>query len=1130
VATVGVTVGSGKLKITWSNSPTLPNPDSYLVTIKPTNDGISPSTCDVPYSSSLPSPNECTFTGLTNGVPYTVEVAAKIGSLTNAVTTSATPYDAPNQIAKPTIAVLPSAEGGQLTVTWAVPANNGAAITQYDITTSPSSPPGTKTTFTGSCANQCTITLTGLVRSKSYTVSITATNGPSSTSNPSVASNSVTPYSFPGKVTVPKVTVQSDGSMAVDWCAPVNDVGNPWGASVSKYEIQTSSPLMGTQPFLVNPHGTPSGVGGCIDSYHYEFVTKVSIVSPPSVTITARNGKDSTSDEIVNPRGAPRNGSITPGVTAGSGKLLVSWSAPGAGSYTYTAKAFLGANQKGSCQPSNSATSCTIAGLNNGESYSVQVTAESTSEASTASFGSAVPYARPDAAVLNGLTRDTIGNDITFTVSWSDGVSNGGRALENYSCALVAITPDGDSTSQVPVRGQPNITGIPLASPQCSFENENALKARSQDDCTIEISFGCRYKVLVSTLNGPNSSTTATSTEVTPPTEPNAPSITTIIDGNGSSDLNFKWSQVDTGGMPIILFSVYAVDSKDTKCISDFDATVSSAPKCNVQPCVTLPSKLGAVNGGSTTCHVANLNNGMSYRFVIRAMNSVGWSTWSTWSTDIAQPVGGPTGGIVKISAASKTIVVSIGTDPDVPQFSVNNSDLLSGFRLTISTSCIRAVSPLGSNNTPSCVTPNNPAENCTATKNAPSQGASDAVTAAWRSFLASPTCKIENLQDGTEYTYVVTVSDTWTNAPNSLVPEIFEPVTAIPNGPPGTPSKLSVTTGPQNTLEVSFGPANANGGTITGYQVQVTTSSPDLPGTFGCNGGSVTPNNTGMTCEVVGLVPGLAYSVQVFAVSGNGLSAAPATAVATLGVASPPTNVLAQSVNRQVVVSWNPGSLDGFPITSYIARIGNSGRTCTTTGDRTKLISGDSSAIAPGLSCAIPVTCTANASPCAFNVQVASVTSVTSPLTNVVTDVTSTFASAKDSVLVVAPPTAPRNVVVYNQPNALIVRWSPPSNVGLGMTFYRVQATAPGVSPSPACVSVAKPGGGTCALQIQKPGAYSVSVTPYDTAGPGAPFTETASTGTLPWAPQNLQAFWIRKMKGKNFQNSPGLGEVAKK
>ena len=1100
ITTVGAEVGSGALKITWSNSASLPTPDSYLVTIKPTNAGISPSSCNITYASSP----VCTFSGLSNGTTYTVEVASTIGNLANVATTSAIPYGVPDRIARPSIEVLPSDAGGQLTVSWFPPNSNGSPITGYRITaTEVTTPPAlasvTTKSFSGTCSSKCATSIIGLLKNASaYTVTVTATNGPGSTSPVSDASNSATPFSRPGKVTAPKLTVQPDGSMSLDWCAPVD---SGWGSPIFQYEILTTNSSLGTQPFLVTPHATAKKVGACADSYHYDFSSPISITSPPAVTISARNGSPSPapvskSSETINPAGAPRNGVVTAGIVAGSGALTVSWSAPGVDGYIYTAKAFLGANQKGSCQQSDSPTSCTIAGLNNGVAYSIQVTADSTTESSTAAFGNAVPYTRPDAPVLKGLTRDTVDNDITFNISWSDGVSNGGRTLESYSCSLIAIVPNGNTTSMVPVTGQPDITGIPTASPQCSFENQNAPKARYQSDCAIDISFGCRYKIQVSTFNGPGSSTKATSTEVTPPTEPNAPTITSIKDGNGSADLNFNWSQVDTGGMPIILFSVYAVDSTDTQCIGAFDPAGSIPPACSVFPCVTLPDANSAVNGGATTCHVANLNNGMSYRFIIRAKNSVGWSTWSSWSTDIAQPVGGPTGGIVKISAASKTIVVSIGTDPDLPQFSVNNADLLSGFRLTISTSCT------------SCVTPNNPAENCTAFKNAPSPSASDAVIAARRSFLASPTCTINNLSDGIDYTYVVTVSDTWTGAPNSVVPEVFDPVTATPNGPPGTPTNLGVTTGPDNTLDVSFGPANANGGIITGYQVQVTTSSPDLPGTFGCNGGSVTPDNTGMTCEVVGLVPGLAYNVQVFAVSANGLSAAPATAVYTLGVASPPTNVVAQSVNRQILISWNPGSLDGFPITSYVARIGNSGRTCTTTGDRTKLISGDPTALAPGLSCAIPVTCTAIASPCSFSVQVASVTSVTNPLTNVVTDVPSAYASADDAVLVVAPPTAPRNVVVYNQPNALIVRWSPPSNIGLGMTFYRVQATAPGVSPSPACVSVAKPGGGTCALQIKKPGAYSVSVTPYDTAGPGTPYSETASTGTLPWAPQNLQAF----------------------
>ena len=112
----------------------------------------------------------CTIVGLTNGTAYTVTVVARnsIGAgPASSPPVPVTPQPAP---AAPT-GVSATAGDATATVTWTAPAPNGsAAVTGYTATASPGGASCATTTAT-------TCTITGLVNSTAYTVTVVAANG-----------------------------------------------------------------------------------------------------------------------------------------------------------------------------------------------------------------------------------------------------------------------------------------------------------------------------------------------------------------------------------------------------------------------------------------------------------------------------------------------------------------------------------------------------------------------------------------------------------------------------------------------------------------------------------------------------------------------------------------------------------------------------------------------------------------------------------------------------------------------------------------------------------------------------------------------------------------------------------------
>jgi hypothetical protein len=337
---------------------------SYTVTSDP--EGIS-------VTRDGRSTSQITVTGLTGGKAYafTVRAANAIGEsassyASNIVTPTAAIPGAPTEVT-----AIPG--GGQATVSFTAPLENGSPIQFYTVFAYPSAIP-----FTGSTSSP--ITVTGLANGKAYTFRVTATNW-IGTGAASAPSDKVTPSTVPGKPTNVQA-VRGNGQATVSFTGPVAEDGVPGngGSPITSYTVSLNGFISVTKA------ASPIIVTGLENGTEYTF----------DAWANNKNGNGAVAaSNAVTPATLPGAPTIT-SATKGDKQASIYFTAPSIDGGSPIIKYTVTASPGGKTASGNlSPLGLTVTGLANGTAYTFTVKAANavgTGPASAAS-GKVIPGA-----------------------------------------------------------------------------------------------------------------------------------------------------------------------------------------------------------------------------------------------------------------------------------------------------------------------------------------------------------------------------------------------------------------------------------------------------------------------------------------------------------------------------------------------------------------------------------------------------------------------------------------------------------------------------------------------------------------------------------------------------------------
>ena len=362
-----------------------------------------------------------TFTGLTRGTTYYYRVSASnsVGagqySATGSTQVGALP---PDQVTGFSM----TASGTQIATSWSEPANNGAAISNYqvEIATNSTFSMGLQSAQSSSRSH----TFTGLTRGQTYYGRVRATNtggdGPYS-----AVANATVPATAPARMAAP--TLRSSGtSITASYSAP-----DARGSAITQYSIQ-----------LATNTGFTQGLSTATKASDELSHTFTGLVKGETyyVRVAARNGVNlgtysPRSNTTIATTKPDQVGTVS--LTATGTQIVATWAAPGTGGSAITGYAVELATNTAFTRGVQSATSTsrshTFTGLTRGQTYYVRVAATNTNGTGTYSgtASATIPAAAP--SQVTGFSLTPSGR--SAVASWT-APSDNGNAITGYSVQI----------------------------------------------------------------------------------------------------------------------------------------------------------------------------------------------------------------------------------------------------------------------------------------------------------------------------------------------------------------------------------------------------------------------------------------------------------------------------------------------------------------------------------------------------------------------------------------------------------------------------------------------------------------------------------------------------------------------
>ncbi len=903
---------------------------------------------------------------------------------------------------------------------------------------------------------------------QSYLVTATDTSSPSNDPNNGGS----------GLETCTYTVVGTDG--ASDSCTvPGLTNGDAYSFQVTATNaLGTSLPSPATTPITVGDPASPTGVSATAAQ---NAASTISWTDPTNTGSGPLLSETATATDLTHPAD-PSNG------------LQCTYYEPASPSYNGTAPA----------------DQCTIAGLNNGDSYTFTVASTNASGTGVSSAPSAavVPSTVPGAPTGVSATSNANAQSV---VSFTAPTANGGAAISSYTVSAADTTnPSNPIVTQSGTASPITVTGL---------------------------TNGDTYGITVAASNasgtGPASSPAATAT---PATVPGVPTNVTAAVGPpvASGAAAVSWTApASNGGMGI---SKYTVTSSTGSKTCTATATPPATP--------------------ATTCTVTGLTNGTNYTFTVTATNASGTS---------AASVAGPVGGVVP-SAVPST--------PSAPTVTVAGLNGQANLTWTAPSNQGSALTQYTLNPTPACpsctgltVTGSPPATSTTVggltngtsytftlvATNADGNSAASTASAAavvgiptaptgvttlstsnsgqdavsWTAptsasgpitsytLTPSPACSactgltvtgspanaattVGGLTNGTSYTFTVKATNAaGTGAASTASTGV---VTGSPNAPTGVVA-VGGTPAPSGDLNVTWSaPASSGIGTIVSYTA---TAKPSSGSSKTCTSTSTAPATPALACQVTGATNGTSYTVTVTATNSAGSTY---TSVASLASAAafPSTTFGAPTIGtatagfQKATVTWTAPAalagtqpaLTGYVVTPFIGTTAQTPQTFNSTA---------TSEVVTGLT-----------GGSAYTFTVAAINA----------NGTGTASAKSNSVTVTGTPGAPTNVVAAGGNDTATVIWTPGTNGGSTTTSYTVTATdtsSPALDPND--------GGETCTYTVSSPevdsctfsgpnlltngDSYTFTVTGTNANGTGAASAASNSVtpSSVPDAPTNVVA-----------------------